>query len=151
VAVGDAGVILTSNNSGSSWTAQTVGGGASALRGVIWGNNDINKTGNNVVGVGDVVAINTWVVVGDNGAVFTNNNGAWTQVPLPAAPNLVAIGYTSQFIAVDAAGNAYASQTGTIGSWSSSAATGVTDAVAITGNGHGFVVVGSAGDNASSF
>ena len=63
------------------------------------------------------------LTVGDSGAVFVNRDGTWTQVALAGAPNLTAIGYTSQFVAIDAAGNAYASQTGTVGSWTVSAAT----------------------------
>jgi len=118
---------------------------------VRYGNNDTNETATGVIGVGGVQAINTWVAVGDSGAVFVNSGGGWTQVPLAGGPNLIAIGYSSQFVAIDAAGNAYVSQTGAVGSWSAVAATGVTDAVGITGNGHGFVTVGSAGDNASSF
>jgi hypothetical protein len=152
-AVGDFGVIDASSDSGASWSPQTIAGGAYALRAVVNGNHDINETGNGVVGIGGVVAIDTWVAVGDSGAVFINNGGGgtWTQVPLPGAPNLTAIGYTSQFVAIDAAGNAYASQSGTVGSWTVTAATGVSDAVGITTSGYGFVVVGTAGDSASSF
>jgi len=151
-AVGDDGQIDASSDGGASWSPQTIAGGAYALRAVTNGNHDINETGNGVVGVGGVVAINTWVAVGDSGAVFVNSGGGtWTQVPLAGAPNLTAIGYTSQFVAIDAAGNAYVSQTGTVGSWSATAATGVTDAVGIATSGYGFVVVGTAGDSASSF
>ncbi len=152
-AVGDDGQVDASTDSGTSWSPQTIAGGAYVLRAVTNGNHDINVTGNGVVGVGGTVAIDTWVAVGDSGAVFVNRGGGttWNQVPLPGAPNLTAIGYTSQFAAIDAAGNAYASQTGTVGSWTVSAATGVSDAVGIASTGYGFVVVGTAGDSASSF
>ncbi len=158
-AVGDNGLIDVSSSSGlpvsngtnaSSWTAVTVGGGNFALRDVVYGNYDYNWS-NGVIGVAGVTAINTWVAVGDAGAVFVNNSGTWVQVPLGSAPNLVGIGYSTRFLAIDAAGNAYASQTGAAGTWSVVASTGVTDAVAIAGSGNGFVTVGSAGDNASSF
>jgi hypothetical protein len=152
VAVGDAGLIASSGDSGSTWTTTTVAGGAYSLRAVTYGNNDNNQTSPGVVGDGGVVAINTWVAVGDFGALFVTSGGsAWTQVPLAGGPNLTAIGYTSQFVAVDAAGNAYSSRTGANGSWSATAGTGVSNAVGITSSGHGFVVVGSNGANASAF
>jgi hypothetical protein len=154
-AVGDAGVIDLSVNSGGTWTAQTVGGGASALRAVAYGNFDNNVTAPGVIGIGGLTptSINTWVAVGDAGAAFVNVNGAstWTSVPFAGAPNLTVVSYTTQFVAIDAAGNAYASQTGASGTWSAAAATGLASADGIVSNGYGYVAVGTAGDNASSF
>jgi len=153
VAVGDAGVIDVSADSGTTWTAQTVGGGASALRAVVYGNFDNNLGANGVVGIGGAAptSINTWVAVGDAGAVFVDSTGTWFAAPLAGAPNLVSIAYSTQFVALDASGNAYTSQTAISGSWSAAAVTGVANPAAITGNGHGFVAIGTAGDNASSF
>ncbi len=160
VAVGDAGVADLSFDGGVTWTVSTLGGGASALRAVIYGNFDNNETGNGVVGVGgsSPTAINTWVVVGDNATVFESNNFSstvssitWHAVPVSGAANFVALSYTSQFVAIDSAGNAFTSQTATSGTWSAPIATGITNPVSITTNDHGFVVVGSSGDNTSSF
>jgi hypothetical protein len=152
-AVGDAGLIDLSLDSGATWTAKTVGGGASALRAVAYGNLDNNLSAPGVVGIGGLTSINTWVAVGDGGAVFVNPLGAgtWTSVPFASAPNLSLISYTTQFVAIDAAGNAYSSQTGAAGTWSAAAATGLTSAAGIISNGYGYVAVGSAGDNAYSF
>lgn len=179
VAVGDSGVILMSTNGGAGWFGTVVGGGATALRAVAFGNNDNNLSSGGVVGDNFKVAINTWVVAGDNGAMFESStvgtsSTTWNTVPVAGAGNFVGIGYSTQFVAIDANGNAFTSQTGIAGSWSGAVSTGVTNAIAITGNGHGsapplqltstlwittavadnshgFVVVGSAGSNASSF
>jgi hypothetical protein len=154
-AVGDAGVIALSVNGGGIWTAQTVGGGASALRAVTYGNFDNNLTAPGVVGIGGSAptSINTWVVVGDAGAAFVNANGAgtWTSVPFASAPNLALVSYTSQFVAIDAAGNVYTSRIGSSGTWSAPAATGLASAAGIISNGYGYAAVGQAGDNAFSF
>jgi hypothetical protein len=151
VAVGDAGVIDASVDGGATWTPLTVGGGAAALRAVAYGNFDNNLTAPGVVGVAGVININTWIAVGDAGSVFVDSTGNWTAVPLAGAPNLAALGYTTQFVALDAAGNVYTSQTGATGTWSATAATGLATAAGITTNLHGYLAVGSAGDNATSF
>jgi hypothetical protein len=151
VAVGDSGVIDTSSDGGVTWTVQTVGGGASALRAVEYGDFDNNITSPGVVGIANNVFINTWVAVGDAGAVFVNSTGTWTSVPMSGAPNLVALSYTTQFVSLDGAGNAYTSQTGQSGTWSSAASTGLSNPAGITTTGHGFVAVGTSGENAGSF
>lgn len=158
VAVGDGGVVDVSFDSGVTWAVQTLGGGASALRAVAYGNFDNNETGNNVVGVNGNPSINTWVVVGDNGTVFessdfgtTVSSITWTAVPVSGAANFTAISYTTQFVAVDSAGNAFTSQTATSGTWSAAIATGITDPVSVATNGHGYVLAGASGDNTSAF
>jgi hypothetical protein len=158
-AVGDGGVVDLSFDSGVTWAARSLGGGASALRAVAYGNFDNNVTGsNNVVGVNGTTSINTWAVVGDNGTVFESSNFSstvsaitWTAAPVSGAANFTAISYTTQFVAVDSSGNAFTSQTATPGSWSAAIATGITDPVSVTTNSHGYVLVGTSGDNTSSF
>jgi hypothetical protein len=162
VAVGDAGVIDVTLDGGATWTVITVGGGTTALRAVAYGNFDNNETGNGVIGVAGNTSINTWVVVGDGGTAYqlagltTGVTTGWAALPIPGAANLVAIQYTTQFVAVDSAGHAFAiqapGQPAPAGAWSTvTVPTGITDPVAITSSGHGFVLVGSSGDNSSSF
>jgi hypothetical protein len=181
VAVGDAGVIDVSFDGGASWAVDTVGGGTTALRAVAYGNDDDNMDASGVIGENWVVAIDTWVVVGDNGSAFKAStlstgvtSGSWTPVPIAGAASLIGIGYSTRFVAIDAVGNVFGSLTGAAGSWSAAVPSGVVNPAAMTGNGHGstspiqlsptfwlttsvldnshgFVVVGSAGDNASSF
>jgi hypothetical protein len=158
VVVGDAGVVDLSFDSGATWAVGSLGGGASALRAVAYGNFDNNETGNNVIGVGGSTAINTWVVVGDNATVLESSNFSptvsaitWTAAPVSSATNFTAISYTTQFVAVDSAGNAFTSQTAAPGTWSAAIATGITDPVSVANNGHGYVLVGTSGDNTSSF
>jgi len=160
VAVGDAGVIDVSLDSGATWTVTTVG--TAALRAVAYGNFDNNETGNGVIGVANNAFINTWVVVGDSGTAYqlsgitTGVTSGWVAVPVSGAANLVAIQYTTQFVAVDSAGNAFAiqapGQPAPAGTWSTMpVATGITDPVSMATNNHGYVLVGTSGDNTSSF
>jgi hypothetical protein len=156
IAVGDAGVVDVSLDGGLTWTVKTLTTGA--LRAVAYGNFDNNETGNGVVGVGNNTSINTWVVVGDNGVAFETNNltttvssVTWNAVSISGAANFVAISYTTQFVAIDSAGNAFASQTGTSGTWSAAVATRITDPISVATNSHGYVLVGTSGDNTSSF
>jgi hypothetical protein len=158
VAVGDAGIADISLDTGSTWLVNVLGNGTSTLRSVAYGNFDNNETGSNVLGIGGGTTINTWVVVGDNGAAFQTTNFTssanaiiWTPTPIVSAANLLAISYTTQFVAIDSAGNAFTSQTAIEGTWSAPVATGIPDPVSVATNDHGYVLVGSAGDNASSF
>jgi len=179
LAVGDAGVIDASTDGGASWFVTTVGGGATALRAVAFGDNDNNLGAGGVIGQNWSVAINTWVVLGDNGAAFetsavTGSASPWAAVQILGAGNFVAVAYSTRFVALDASGNAFTSLTGTTGTWSAPTPTGLTNPIAMSGNGHGstpplqltptfwistavndnshgFVAVGSAGANASSF
>ena len=158
IAVGDAATIVLTFDGGATWAARTLGGGTSALRAVTYGNNDVNETATNVIGVNGLAQINTWVVVGDNGTVFESDTVssavstiAWTLVPVSGAANFTALSYTTQFVAIDSAGNAFTSQTATSGNWFPAVPTGITDAVSVASNGHGYVLVGVSGDNASAF
>jgi len=181
VAVGDAGVIDISFDSGGNWTVNTVGAGGTALRAVAFGNDDDNIGTGGVIGDNWLVAINTWVVVGDNGTAYQTTglttgvtSSAWNAVPVAGAANLVALGYSTHFIAIDSAGNAFTNVLGTAGNWSAPVPSGITDPIAMTGNGHGstsptqlsstywniesildnshgFVLVGASGDSALSF
>jgi len=158
IAVGDGGVVDLSFDSGGTWTVQTLGGGASALRALAYGNFDNNETAANVVGVSGNTSINTWIIVGDNGTVFQSSNVSasvssitWAAVPVSGAANFTSISYTTQFVAIDSAGDAFTSQTATSGTWSAAIATGITDPVSIANNGHGYVLAGASGDNTSSF
>jgi len=156
VAAGDGGILLASFDAGTTWGQTTLGTGASTLRAIAYGNFDNNQTATNVVGVGGNTEINTWVVVGDGGAVFESNTliaptspVLWNPVVVSGAGNFVSVAYTTQFVAVDNSGNAFTSQTAV--SWSPPIATGIADPVWMATNSHGFVLAGSSGDNASSF
>jgi hypothetical protein len=148
VAVGDSGVITVSKDSGATWTAQTING-APNLRGVAYGNFDNNLT-NGILGVAGSTAINTWVAVGDAGALLVNNSGNWVAQSIGTGANLTAITYTTQFAVLDATGNVYLNRTG-VGAWQGPRATGIGTAAAITTDGRGYVALGHGGDNASSF
>jgi hypothetical protein len=152
-AVGDSGIVETSNDNGISWSSQTLAGGATNLRAVQYGNFDNNVTAPGVVGIGGAspTAINTWVAVGDAGTIFVNNSGVWVAAPLTSAPNLVALSYITQFVALDASGNVFISQTAADGSWSLGKPTGLISPAAIATSQHGYVAIGSGGDNVSSF
>lgn len=158
VAVGDAGVADVSVDTGNSWFVNVLGNGTSTLRSVAYGNFDNNVTGNGVIGEGGNTSINTWVIVGDNATAFETNGFTstataitWAATPITSAANLIAISYTTQFVAIDSAGNAFTSQTAVAGSWSTPVATGIPDPSSVATNEHGYVLVGSAGDNANSF
>jgi hypothetical protein len=160
VAVGDAGLVDLSFDGGGLWTQQTLGGGTAALRAVVYGNNDNNETANGVIGLGGSAptSINTWVIVGDGGTAFqTTTLGTstgtivWNPVPIAGAADLVAVSYTTHFLAVDSAGNAFSSELAIANSWTPAVATGVTDPVSIVTNGSGYVLVGAGGENATAF
>jgi hypothetical protein len=148
VAVGDSGVITVSNDNGATWSAQVING-APNLRAIAYGNFDNNLT-NSVLGVAGSAAINTWVAVGDAGALLVNNNGSWQARSIGTGANLKAVTYTTQFAVLDATGNVYLNQTG-LGTWQGPLATGIANSAAITTDGRGYVAIGSGGDNASSF
>jgi len=155
VAAGDSGVVEISFDSGNTWGEESLGTSGVALRAVAYGNFDNNETGTNVVGVDGTTAINTWVVVGDGGTAYASNtivssaSAIWNPVPISGAGNLIAVSYTTQFVAVDNFGNAFTSQIAV--TWSPPVATGIGDPVSMTTNSHGFVLAGSSGDNTSSF
>jgi hypothetical protein len=144
VAVGDGGVLVTSTDSGVSWTAKAIAG-AGNLRGIAYGNN------NNSILNGGVLSINTFVAVADDGTAVVSNDGGvtWTVNTIAGAGELVAIAYTSRFVAVDRAGNAFISATGQ--TWSNAISTGGGGLRAIANNGYGFIAVGDGGVTTSSF
>jgi len=161
LAVGDAGVVDISFDGGATWGVNLLAGGTVALRGASYGNFDNNETGNGVIGIGGntPTVITTWTVVGDGGTAYSSNivnpgvsAANWNAVPIAGAANLIAVSYTTQFVAIDSAGNAFTSERALAGTWSGPVPTGITDPVGkMAGNLHGHVLVGSSGDNASAF
>lgn len=126
VAVGDNGTLLTASSS-STWTTETSGTTA-ALRSVAYGNYAYTD------GVSDTT-IDTYVVVGDSGTVLTSTNGGstWQTVTPFTASNLVAVGYSTRFVALDAAGNSWTSENGL--SWSGPYATGLASGLTMVSTG----------------
>lgn len=170
VAVGDSGTTMFSSNNGGTWSLLPFG--TNNWVAVAYGNQDANSdqaysaatvtTASGITVNGSFSAssepINTWVVVdanGDYGYYNSNTNGAWTAGPSIIAPNIVAIDYTTHFIALDSAGNAWYSEQGTTGAWatysSAPVASGGATAIALRANGQGFVAMGNTGLNAASF
>jgi len=143
IAVGDNGTILRTIDSGATWTVQAITG-APALKRVAYGNF------NNNVGSA-TTAVNTWVAVGDAGAVMysTDNGVTWTATTVAGATNFVAISYLTRFIAIDGAGNSFASLDGQ--TWTAPVPTGLAGPRGMSSNSIGFVAVGTGGGTASSF
>lgn len=145
-AVGAGGTVLSTTNSGESWTAQTVAG-AGTLRSVVFGNNNRDVNNNGLINISRVV------VVGDGGftAYSTDNGTTWTGVPVTGAGDFVGVGYTSQFVAIDSAGRAFTSALGD--TWSAAIQTPISNVRALLSHelDVGFVAVGAAGVNAASF
>jgi hypothetical protein len=144
IAVGAGGVVLASSDIGVTWTPRSIAG-AGTLRRAAYGNY------NNNLGNGGLIAINTWVAVGDGGAAYYSTDGGtnWTASPVAGAGDFVGLGYTTRFVAVDAAGNSFSTFTGQ--TWSAAVATGATGLRALAGTGSGYVAAGAAGATSSSF
>jgi photosystem II stability/assembly factor-like uncharacterized protein len=162
IAVGDNGTILTSGD-GNTWTTQT------SVTSLTTSNlRQVTSNGNIIV------------AVGDSGTIVTSINGGatWTKPTLPGTPtptlNLVAVtvesqfvinavadpllGFISnaQFVAVDSAGNAYASTNGL--TWTAIAipstcttSTCTTSPNTVVSSGFGYVAAGNAGATAYAF
>ncbi|HXF45291.1 MAG TPA: hypothetical protein VNK91_04145 [Burkholderiaceae bacterium] len=143
IAVGAGGAYVVSTDAGATWTASTIAG-APALRKIGYGNFNNNEGSTSV-------AINTFVAVGDGGVIArsTDAGATWTTATVAGAGNFAGIGYTTRFVALDTAGNAFASVDGQ--SWSALSVTGITGVRALTGTGFGYVAVGAGGVNASAF
>ncbi len=144
VATGDNGTLLMSGDS-NGWGRIDIGTTA-RLRGAAYGDNNANP-GNN-----DDEEIDTWVVVGDAGTVArSRNNGRnWELITLPGAPNLVGVGYTTAFIAVDDTGGVWRSTDGA--SWSGPIASGLGTVGALNGvSEYGIVVTLPGNRIATSF
>ncbi len=153
VAVGANGTTLWTANSGGGWSLYPYG--SNNWTGIAYGNNNVNADAlvtapNGLLTINPAAAaINTWVVVDGNGNyAYTNTVGGWAGTGA-IAPSIVAIDYTSRFLALDAAGNTYGSEDGV--SWRSVGTSSLLDAVDLRANGAGFVAIGRSGDNASSF
>lgn len=156
VAVGANGTTLWTSSSGATWTLYATG--TNNWTGIAYGNaNDnadalVTETSNTLTVTPGNQSINTWVVVDANGSYATATTaGSWISGATAIASSIVAIDYTTRFVALDGAGNAYASENGY--NWSSApvGASNLFDAVAMRSNGAGYVAIGSSGGNASSF
>lgn len=125
LAVGENGTLLMSGDA-SGW-AHIALGTTAHLRGAAYGNNNTNP------GHDDDEEIDTWVIVGDGGTVaYSRNNGRnWSLQVLPGAPNLMGVGYTTAFIAVDDTGGVWRSTDGA--NWSGPIATGLGTVEAVNG------------------
>ncbi|MCO5120797.1 MAG: hypothetical protein M9951_14345 [Burkholderiaceae bacterium] len=144
VATGDNGTLLVSGD-GGGWVRIDLGITA-RLRGAAYGNNNANP------GNGGIEEIHTWVVVGDGGTVARsiNGGGQWELFSLPGAPNLVGVGYTTAFIAVDEAGGVWRSTDGA--NWTGPVASGLGAVQAASGlSKYGILTALPGGRVASSF
>jgi hypothetical protein len=148
IAVGDGGVLVTTANGGSSWV-QTISPGANNWRAVAYGNSNLNADYASVAA--GSVAINTWVVADDQGNVLYSATGgaSWSAATIPGAGPIVGLDYTNRFLALDASGNAFASEDGH--NWSAAIQTGIPNPVALVGTGSGFLVTDGTGSTAISF
>jgi hypothetical protein len=159
VVAGQRGQVLSSSDGGLSW-AQNVVGNNNWID-IAYGNYDINADAIVSAPAGvrtfGTPLINTWVVIDANGnfGYTVPATSSWVTGQTPIAASLVAIDYSTRFIALDRAGNAYASENGA--SWQLTGSTGLNSPVAIrrnaTGalNATGFVALASGGANAASF
>jgi len=143
IAVGDNGTILRTVDSGTTWSVQAITG-TPALKRVAYGNFN-NNLGS------PTTAVNTWVAVGDAGVVFfsIDNGLTWTATAVAGAANLLAVSYLTRFIAIDSAGNSFASLDGQ--TWTAPVPTGLAGPRGMSSNSVGFVAVGTGGGTASSF
>jgi hypothetical protein len=170
VAVGDNGTTLWTSNGGGNWTL--VPFGTNNWTSIAYGGADANSdqlfsatpvvyaSGITVNGSYNLAAeaINTWVVadaLGNYGYADGDTGGSWVRGPAPIAPNIVAIDYTTGFLALDSSGNAWYNERGTTGAWvkygAPLVATNGAQAVSLRSNGQGYVAIGSTGLNAASF
>lgn len=125
LAVGDNGTLLMSGDA-TGWSRIDIGTTA-RLRGAAYGNNNTNP------GSAGHEEIDTWVVVGEGGtvAISRNNGRSWQLQALPGAPNLVGVGYTTAFIAVDDTGGVWRSIDGA--SWDGPIASGLGQVEIVSG------------------
>jgi photosystem II stability/assembly factor-like uncharacterized protein len=158
VAVGDSGTTLWSSSGGSAWSPLPFG--TNNWIAIAYGNQNANSDAVFVNGVYVLAneAINTWVVADANGNYGFYNQGTggvWVAGPSIIAPGIVALDYTTNFVALDSAGNAWISEQGATGSWAtySSAPVAINgaSAIALRSNGVGYVALGASGANAASF
>jgi hypothetical protein len=155
-AVGDQGTVLVSGTGGSTWGVIPFGTNNWTV--VAYGDNDANS---DAVFVGGLYylqnqAINTWVVAdaqGNYGFYNAGTGGLFVAGRSIIASGIVSMDYTTNFMAMDQAGNAWMSETGN--NWATYGAAAVSSngaqAVSVRSAGDGFVAVGSQGANAASF
>lgn len=155
VAVGTSGATMWTTNGGNDWTLYTHG--ANNWTSITYGSNDANADPPVVNQIGGTLtinraaqAINTWVVADAQGNyAYTTTAGSWADGSTPIASSVVAMEYTTRFLALDAAGNAYASETGV--TWTPVGWSGISSPTAMRSNGQGFVALDASGANVSSF
>ncbi len=154
VAVGAQGTTLWTGDGGNTWTLYIHGN--NNWTGIAYGNDNANADAvvtavNGTLSVNTAnEAINTWVVTDALGNfAYAPSAGVWISNATTIASSIVAIEYTTHFVALDSAGNAYASENGA--SWQPVGTSNVLNPVAMRSNGIGFVAVGASGTNASSF
>lgn len=155
MAVGDGGTILLTGTGGSAWSLLQFG--TNNWTHIAYGNADANSDAVFVSGTFQLASesINTWVVADESGNYGYYNGatgGIFVSGPSIIAPGIVALEYTSNFVALDSGGNAWISETGSNGAWAtySSAQLGG-KAVAMRSTGAGFVAIGPQGTNTASF
>lgn len=142
VAVGAGGTIISTLD-GTNWTAQS-SGTAADLRGVAFG--AIASTAAD----GTTVATNTFVAVGAGGIVLTSNDGVtWTSRGTIAAGDLMAVVFGGQFVAAGKGGSLHTSPDGI--TWTARSSGTAQDLRAVARDRLGYVAVGEAGTNVSSF
>jgi hypothetical protein len=143
LAVGDNGALLRTLDNGQTWTIQPING-LPQLKRVVYGNfnNNLGTT---------TTALNTWVIVGDAGTVLysTDLGLTWTANLVAGAANFTGVSYITRFVAVDSAGNSFASVDGV--AWSAAVPTGIASPRGLTNNGFSYVTVGTGGATAASF
>jgi len=155
VAVGTSGATMWTSSGGNDWTLYTHG--ANNWTNIAYGNNDanadppvVNQIGANLTINRAAQAINTWVVADAQGNyAYTTAAGGWADGSSPIASSVVAIEYTTRFLALDAAGNAYASENAL--TWMPVGSSNLSSPTAMRSNGQGFVALDASGANASSF
>lgn len=155
VAVGTSGATMWTTTGGNDWTLYSHG--ANNWTAIAYGNNDanadppvVNESGGTLSVNRAAQAINTWVVADAQGNyAFTSTTGGWLDGSTPIASSVLAIEYTTRFLALDAAGNVYASENAV--TWTSVGSTGLSTPTAMVSNGQGYVALDATGANASSF
>jgi hypothetical protein len=154
VAVGQEGTTLWTSNSGTLWALYTFK--TNNWVGITYGNDNANADAivSDPAGVLTITyqneAINTWLVVDAQGDyAYASSTGAWTAGETAIAPGIVAVDYTTHFVAIDSSGNTYQSEYGY--NWTPVGPSNVTNPVALRSNGLGFIALGGGGTNASSF
>ncbi|WP_085317997.1 beta propeller repeat protein [Derxia lacustris] len=151
VATGANGTLITSTDSGSTWSSVSWNSGSSApaanLAAVSYGSYDING------GTATLTSINTFVAVGAGGTVLRSIDGGstWTDISATAgvgSVDLAAVSYVSRFVALDSGGQAWTSRLGDV--WTNQG-TAVAGATKLAQNTAGYVAIGAGGAAAASF